>query len=75
MWIKEGFKDLIKDWWQSLRFNGLKSFILLEKVKALKAKIKIWNKEVFGKVEVNKKAALVKVAYWDEMEGHRPLTT
>ena len=30
---------------------------------------------MFGKVEVNKKATLEKVDYWDEIEGHRPLTT
>ena len=45
-----------------------------KKLKALKAKIKIWNKEVFGTVEANKKAAMEKVAYWDKIEGHIPLT-
>ena len=41
MWLKEeGFKDLLKEWWQSLRFNGSFSFILAEKLKALKAILK-----------------------------------
>ena len=49
MWIKEeDFKDLIRDWWQSLSFNGTRSVILSEKIKALKFKIKTWNRELFG---------------------------
>ena len=74
MWIKEeGFKDLIRVWWQSLSSNGTKSFILSEKIKALKFKIKTWNREVFGKVEVSKKVALARVALWDDLEGQRSL--
>ena len=41
------------------------SFILTEKLKALKIKLKDWNSEVFGKVGVNKRLALDKVSYWD----------
>ena len=38
MWLKEeGFKDLLIGWWQSLRFSGSFSFILAEKLKALKS--------------------------------------
>ena len=75
MWLKEkGFKDLLKGWWQSLRFNGSFSFILVEKLKALKAILKSWNKDVFGKVGVNKKLALDKVAFWDAQEKLRPLS-
>ena len=66
MWLKEkGFKDLLKGWWQSLRFNGSFSFILAEKLKALKAILKSRNKDVFGKMGVNKKLALDKVDFWD----------
>ena len=74
MWIKEeGFKELIREWWQSLSFNRSKSFILIEKIKALKSKIKTWNREVFGMVEVSKKAGLTRMAYWDDLAGQRPL--
>ena len=74
MWIKEeDFKDLIRDWWQSLSFNGTRSVILSEKIKALKFKIKTWNRELFGKVEVSKKGALARVALWDDFEGQRSL--
>ncbi|RVW79220.1 hypothetical protein CK203_045229 [Vitis vinifera] len=75
MWLKEeGFKDLLKGWWQSLSFNGSFSFILAEKLKALKAILKSWNKDVFGQVDVNKKVALDKVNFWDGQEKLRPLS-
>ena len=61
MWLQEeGFKDLLGGWWQGLRFSGSFSFILAEKLKALKVILKSWNKEVFGKVGVNKKLAWIK---------------
>ena len=75
MWLKEeGFKDLLKRWWQRLSFNGSFSFILAEKFKALKAILKSWNKDVFGQVGVNKKLALDKVNLWDSQEKLRPLS-
>ena len=42
MWLKEeGFKLLIKEWWQGLSFRGSYSFILAQNMKALKTNIKI----------------------------------
>lgn len=43
-------------------FKGLVSFIVMEILKALKLKLKTWNKEVFGKMEDRKKQALDNVA-------------
>ena len=75
MWIKEeGFKDLIKVWWQSFEFRGTSSYVLMEKLKAIKNLLKTWNKEVFGRVEENKKLALTKVVAWDAIESERPLS-
>ena len=75
MWIKEeGFKDLIKVWWQSLEFRGTSSYVLMENLKAIKFLLKTWNKEVFGRVEENKKSALTKVAAWDAIESERPFS-
>lgn len=42
-------------------------------MKALKSSLKTWNKEVFGKVGVNKTLALEKVSFWDEQEKSREL--
>ena len=70
MWLKEeGFKDLLKTWWEGFNIRGSYSFILIEKLKALKANLKRWNKKVFGNVTVNKELALNQVAFWDAEEG------
>ena len=75
MWLKfEGFKDLLRDWWQSLHFSGSFSFVLASKLKALKGILKVWNKEVFGSVEKKKKEALSRIAFWDEVEKEKELS-
>ena len=74
MWLKyEGFKEILKGWWQNLQFYGSFSFILSTKLKALKAILKTWNREVFGKVETNKKDALHRVTFWDDLDKERGL--
>ena len=75
MWLKfEGFKDLLRGWWQTLHFSGSFSFVLASKLKALKGILKIWNREVFGKVDLNKKEALQRISFWDEVEKVRELS-
>ena len=75
MWLKfEGFKDLLRGWWQSLQFSGSYSFVLASKLKALKGILKVWNKEVFGRVEIKKKEALSRISYWDEVEKDKELS-
>ncbi|RVW54468.1 hypothetical protein CK203_068454 [Vitis vinifera] len=74
MWLKEeGFKELLKGWWQGFNYSGSYSFVLSEKLKALKVKLKNWNKEVFGKMGVNLRMALDKVSFWDDQERQRAL--
>ena len=48
---------------------------MMENIKALKVKLGAWYKDVFGKVEENKKSTFDKVAYWDNLESQRPLST
>ena len=74
MWLKyEGFKDILRGWWQNLHFYGSFSFILSAKLKALKSFLKVWNREVYGKVENNKKDALRRISFWDDREKVRGL--
>ncbi|RVW78643.1 hypothetical protein CK203_048469 [Vitis vinifera] len=40
-------------------------FYLVAKLKALKSKLKEWNRDVFAKVEVRKTLALNQMDYWD----------
>ena len=39
----------------------------------MKGILKTWNREVFGKVETNKKDALRRVTFWDDLEKERGL--
>jgi exonuclease III len=56
MWLKaEGFVGKVKQWWDSYLFQGTSSYAFACKLKALKKDLKIWNEEVFGKVERNKR--------------------
>ena len=75
MWLKyEGFKDLLKGWWQGLNFRGSSSYVLVAKLKALKGILKVRNKEVFGNVGTKKAEALHRVSFWDNIEKKRVLS-
>lgn len=52
-----------------LNFNGSHSFVLTAKLRALKAVLKSWNKDVFGIIEARKGAMLNQVAFWDKRRG------
>ncbi|RVW16572.1 hypothetical protein CK203_069385 [Vitis vinifera] len=66
LWLKvEGFKDLMRSWWQGMSVSGRASYKLATKLKVIKQNLKSWNKEVFGNLESNKLAALQQVEYWD----------
>ena len=59
MWLKaEGFIELVRSWWQGIDVRSSASYKLATKMKEIKQKLKVWNREVFGKLECNKFAAL-----------------
>ena len=75
MWLKvDGFKDLLRDWWQEGVRGGRASFRMAAKMKVLKEKIKAWNRDVFGRLEVNKSSALQQIEFWDRVECDRGLS-
>ncbi|RVX06274.1 hypothetical protein CK203_027523 [Vitis vinifera] len=75
MWLKvEGFQDLIRSWWWEIEVRGSASFRLATKLKEIKQKLKVWNKEVFGNLGCNKAVALQQVEFWDLVESERILT-
>ena len=75
MWLKvDGFKDLLQGWWQESGVSGKASFRLASKLKVLKQKITDWNRDVFGRLEVNKNLALQQVEFWDRVESERSLS-
>jgi hypothetical protein len=66
MWLKsDGFVEQVQWWWESYDFQGLPSYVLAKKLKALKADLKKWNEEVFG--DVGKKEELLEGI--KELEG------
>ena len=74
MWLKvEGFKDLLRCWWQGMVVRGSASYRLVAKLKEMKQILKIWNREVFGRLECNKAVALQQVELCDMVEGERSL--
>ena len=58
---EEGFKDLIRNWWEGYSIRGSYSHILEVKLKSLKQDLKVWNKEVFWNVSTKKLEALVQL--------------
>ena len=69
MWLKvEGFVDRVQHWWNGYRFVGLPGFILTQKLKALKADFKKWNKEEFGNLAFRKKKLLTEMMGLDAKE-------
>jgi hypothetical protein len=74
MWLKaEGFVGKVKHWWDSYSFQGTPSFAFACKLKALKKDLKIWNEEVFGKVERNKRKLFEELQAFDAIEESRAL--
>ncbi|RVW15593.1 hypothetical protein CK203_077716 [Vitis vinifera] len=72
MWLKEeGFKEVMRKWWEGIQVNGSASFILTEKLKALKPILR--NKEVFGQIDSKKQNAWNLMDYWDKEERIRSL--
>ena len=75
MWLKvDGFKELLREWWQGGARGGRASFRMAAKMKEMKEKIKVWNRDVFGRVEVNKSSALQQIEFWDRVESGRDLS-
>ena len=74
MWLKiDGFKDLVRSWWNGYSVEGYSSHCIAEKLKALKKDLKIWNKEVVGNVSSNRVEAFARLQYWEAKEKENPL--
>ena len=65
--------DKVRGWWDSYDFHGSPSFVLTNKLKALKMDLKKWNKEEFRCVveRINSLVASIKVL--EEVEESRVL--
>jgi endonuclease/exonuclease/phosphatase family metal-dependent hydrolase len=75
MWLKaDGFKEKVKEWWDSYIFYGTPGYIMACKLKALKVDLKKWNEEVFGNVGVKKNKLMSELVELDAMADLKHLT-
>ena len=58
----------MQQWWVGYSFTGSPSFILAQKLKALKVDLKKWNREVFGDLAFRKKNLLTDLMGLDARE-------
>ena len=61
--------DRVKGWLSGYSFIGSPSFVLANKLKALKEDLKIWNREVFGDVCGKKSSVMRELMDLDVKEG------
>lgn len=53
-WLDDNrFSPFVKECWNSFDVNGKKAYVIKEKMKLLKEKLRVWNKEVFGWVDLS----------------------
>lgn len=65
-WLEKDFLSLLKRWWLSFSFSGSPGYVMSKKLQALKNALKIWNKEVFGKVDRKCENILVAIQSLDQ---------
>ncbi|KAF5187408.1 hypothetical protein FRX31_023005, partial [Thalictrum thalictroides] len=58
----------MKEWWEEVHYEGRASYIWWCKIKYLKEKLKIWNREVFGNVEEKIKLKVDQIEVIDRKE-------
>jgi hypothetical protein len=68
------FVERVKHWWDSYFFDGSPGHILSQKLMALKANLKQWNREVFGDVGVGKGELMREIQQLDALEESWSLT-
>ena len=67
--------DLIKEWLGEVEVSGFASFILASKLKYIKEKLKIWNREIFGDIKFQKLKLLRLINYLNMKEESSGLSS
>ncbi len=76
MWLKDPeFVNKVRGWWSSYSFRGTPSYVLSQKLKALKEDLKKWNKQVFGDVGLRRQQLECDLQSFDEKESTSFLTS
>ena len=66
--------DRVRGWWNSYSFSGSASFIMANKLKALKADLKQWNSQEFGNVMVKLQGVLHEIQRLEAIAENRALS-
>ena len=75
MWLKfESFVERVKGWWQSYPSHGIPSYVLAQKLKALKGDLKKWNEKCFGNVAVKSHELLAELRVLETLAESRSLS-
>uniref|UniRef100_A0A2N9IZD1 Reverse transcriptase domain-containing protein n=1 Tax=Fagus sylvatica TaxID=28930 RepID=A0A2N9IZD1_FAGSY len=70
MWLQApDFVDKVKEWWSGYSYSGTPSFVLAQKLKALKGDLKEWNKRVFGDVGIKRQQLECELQAFDDKES------
>uniref|UniRef100_A0A2N9GQ47 Reverse transcriptase domain-containing protein n=1 Tax=Fagus sylvatica TaxID=28930 RepID=A0A2N9GQ47_FAGSY len=76
MWLKApDFVDKVQRWWSGYSFSGTPSFVLAQKLKALKGDLKEWNKLVYGDVGIKRQQLECELQAYNEKESLASLST
>src|ERR1044072_2046451 len=60
------FPKFVNESWGELRLQGRGIFVLKEKLKLLKEKLKVWNKEIFGDLNLKRKDLIARLNELDK---------
>uniref|UniRef100_A0A2N9F7C8 Reverse transcriptase domain-containing protein n=1 Tax=Fagus sylvatica TaxID=28930 RepID=A0A2N9F7C8_FAGSY len=70
MWLKvPEFVDKVQKWWSGYSYSGTPSFVLAQKLKALKGDLKEWNRLEFGDVGIKRQQLECELQAYDEKES------
>jgi hypothetical protein len=70
MWLKvPKFVDKVQKWWSGYSYSGTPSFVLAQKLKALKGDLKEWNRLEFGDVGIKRQQLECELQAYDEKES------
>ncbi|XP_026384073.1 uncharacterized protein LOC113279607 [Papaver somniferum] len=64
----------MKEWWESFSFVGTAGECFSKKLNALEEKLKVWNRDIFGNIDMSIDTALTKLKELDELDDERGLT-
>lgn len=64
-----GYEEFVKETWRNIEVNGLKGYVLKEKLKKLKSSLKEWNKSHMGNLEAQIVEAKDELLRWNLKGG------